>query len=111
MLKTIAVLLLLNIAPLTPQNQRSLVLSSMNDVQYQCLDPACSSSTIINAANMRRCQLACISDPNCRTMTFIPSNHRCELFPDIPSQFGHMVAATGVVTMLATDDRQLSARK
>jgi len=86
-------------------------LSKINDVRYQCLDPGCSPSTILSVVNLIKCQIACLSNVNCRTVTYDQSNSSCELFVDIPSQYGHLVAQTGVVTLIANDDRQLSARK
>ena len=86
-------------------------MSKMNDVQYQCTNPGCSSSNIVFAANLKRCEMACLADANCRTVTFDQSNNQCQLFPDIPSQYGSMVTQPGVVTLTAIDNRLLSARK
>jgi hypothetical protein len=93
------------------QDIRTLKLYKMNDIKYQCINLGCSPSTIVSASNLRRCQIACLSDTNCRTVTFDQSNNHCELFADIPSQYGNTLAQAGVVTMIAIDGRQLSARK
>jgi hypothetical protein len=93
------------------QDIRSLLLSKMIDIQYQCNNPGCSPSTIISVSNLRNCQLVCLSDTQCRTVTFDQSNQQCEVFSDIPSQYGQLLTQTGVVTMTAIDDRRLSARK
>jgi hypothetical protein len=60
---------------------------------------------------LRNCQLACLSDEQCLTVTFDQNSNQCELFSDIPSQYGNLSAQTGVVTMTAIDGRQLPARK
>lgn len=104
-------LLLIIVNQLVSQNIRTLKLSIIIDTKYQCLSPGCSTSNLVYESNLRRCQIACLSDTNCRTITFDQSNNHCELFPDIPSQYGNMSAQADVITMVAIDDRQLSARK
>ena len=93
------------------QNIRTLRLSKMINIKYQCLSPGCSPSTLVSVSTLIRCQIACLSDANCRTVTFDKSDNYCELFPDIPSQYGNMSVQADVVTMVAIDGRQLSARK
>jgi len=111
-MKHAMVLLLLTIiAQSASQNIRTLFLSKTENVRYQCVDPGCSSATIISVANLRDCEITCLSNANCRTATYDQSNSECELFADIPSQYGNLVAQAGVVTLMAIDDRQLSARK
>ncbi len=87
------------------------MLSIMNDVQYQCIDPGCSSSIIMSVSSVRACQIACLMDANCRTATFDQSINECELSPDIPSEYGSMISQADVVTLTAIDNRQKSARK
>jgi hypothetical protein len=94
-----------------PQDIRTLLLYKMSDTQYECIDSGCSPSTITFVSNLMDCQIACLSDANCRTVTFDQFSKDCELFPDTPSQYGNMAAQTGVVTMIAIDNRELSARK
>jgi hypothetical protein len=48
---------------------------------------------------------------NCLTATYDQSNSECGLFADIPNQYGTIVPQAGVVTLMAIDGRQLSARK
>ncbi len=93
------------------QDIRFLSLSEMFDTKYQCNSTGCSSSTIVSVSSLRDCQFLCLSNLQCRTVTFDQTNQQCEVFPDIPSQYGQLLAHTGVITMAATDDRQLSARK
>jgi len=111
MKRTIVLLLLTIIAQSASQNIHTLLLSKTNDVRYQCVDPGCSSPTIITVATLIACEIACLSNINCRTATYGQSNSGCELFADIPSQYGNLVAQAGAVTLMAIDGRQLSARK
>ncbi|UJR11880.1 hypothetical protein I4U23_016059 [Adineta vaga] len=92
------------------QDIRSLILSQVNSIKYQCNNPGCSPSTIAPVSSLRDCEVACLFNPQCRTVTFDQSNNQCRLFPDIPSQYGDLISEPNVVTMIAIDNRQLSAR-
>ena len=93
------------------QNMRSLRLFRMNGKRYQCTNVGCSPSSITVVPSLRSCQLTCLAKGICRTLTFDSSTSRCQLFVDTPSQYGQLLTETDVVTMTATDARQLSARK
>ena len=103
--------LLAFVTQITAQNIRSLFLSQVNDVKYQCVSPDCSPSTVVSASNLQNCQFVCLANTECRTITFDQSTNQCEVFADIPSENGDLLTQTGVVTMTAMDERQLSARK
>jgi hypothetical protein len=107
----IVLFLSLILAQSESQYSNTLMLSIMNDVRYQCVDPGCSSPIIMSVSNLKSCQIACLMDANCRTATFDQSMNQCELSPDIPSEYGTMISQAGVVTLAAIDDRQKSARK
>ena len=104
-------LLFIIITQSVSQNIRTLRLSKMIDTKYQCMTAGCSPSILVSVSTLRRCQIACLSDANCRTVTFDKSSNHCELFPDILSQYGNMLPQADAVTMTAIDGRQLSARK
>ena len=111
MANTKLLLLIITIKLSITQDIRSLILSKVIDINYQCNNPGCSPSTIVPASSLKNCQLACLFNPQCRTVTFGQYNNECRLFPDIPSQYGDLIPEPGVVTMTAIDNRQLSARK
>ncbi|CAF1553305.1 unnamed protein product [Adineta steineri] len=52
--------------------------------------------------------MACLAFGNCRTLTYAKSTGLCQLFSDIPSQYGSLVAQAGFVTLTVIDDRRLS---
>ncbi len=108
---TIVLFLFIIILQSESQYSNTLMLSIMNDVRYQCISPGCSSPIIMSVSNLKSCQIACLMDANCRTATFDQSINQCELSPDIPSEYGSMIAQAGVVTLTAIDNRQKSARK
>ena len=85
------------------------MLSIANNINYECDNSGCSPSTIVSVSSLRNCQYVCLTDAQCRTVTFDENSNQCELFSDIPSQYGNLLAKTGVVTMTVIDDRQLSA--
>ena len=93
------------------QDTRTLMLSIVTNIKYQCDNPGCSPSTIVSVSSLRNCQFVCLNDAQCRTVTFDEYSNQCELFSDIPSQYGNLLAKTGVVTMTVIDHRQLSACK
>ncbi|CAF1178264.1 unnamed protein product [Adineta steineri] len=66
---------------------------------------------IIFGTNSKACQIACLTNMNCRTVTFDQANNKCELFADVPSQYGSLMAQADFVTFIAIDNRQLSPRK
>lgn len=99
------------IASFGAQHIQTITLSKILDVKYQCIDQGCSASTIVYVSSLRNCQIACLTDTQCRTVTFYKSNNQCELFIDIPDQFGNWVGQVDAVSMTAVDDRRLSARK
>ena len=99
------------IKPSIFQNTRFLLLSKTNDVKYQCNIPDCLPSTVVFAGNLRNCELICLANTQCRTITFDQSTNQCEVFSDIPSANGYLLAQTGVVTLTVVDNRQLSARE
>lgn len=83
----------------------------MIDTKYQCNSPGCSPQTIVFTLSLRDCQIACLTDAQCRTASFSQSINQCELFADIAGQYGTLLAEANVVTMIAIDDRAQSTRK
>jgi len=65
----------------------------------------------MSVSNVRACQIACLMDANCRIATFDQSINQCELFANISSENGTMIAQAGIMTLTAIDKTQKSARK
>lgn len=105
------ILLLAVIKHSNSEDTRSILLSITNNVRYQCNQAGCSPSNVISVSSLRRCQIVCLTDSQCRTVAFNLITNQCETFPDIPSQYGSLTAQLSFLTMTATDQRRLSARE
>jgi len=90
---------------------RSLTFTQMIDTKYQCTSPGCSPSTIVTVLSLRYCQIACLADAQCRTASFSQSISQCELFVNIPGEYGTLSEEANVVTMIAIGGRQPSSGK
>jgi hypothetical protein len=93
------------------QDMRSMKLTKLIDTKYQCTSPGCSPSILVPVSSLRDCQIACLADAPCRTASFSQFISQCELFAEIPNEYGTLSAEANVVTMIAIDDRQSSTRK
>ena len=111
MIHQLLLLLLIIVAPAITKDFRTLRMSKVSDVKYQCAASGCSPSTIVTASSLINCQIACISESNCRTITFDESTHQCELFVDTPNQRGNLLVEAGVLTMIAIADQTVSTCK
>ena len=111
MLTTLFLLSLMFIESVNVQDIRTLTLLRMIDTEYQCTGQSCSPTIVIYASNVRRCQMACTTNSQCRTLTYNQSDNRCEMFADIPAHNGYLLNQVGTVTMTTIDSRKLSARK
>ncbi len=108
----IILLLLLNfIAQSFSQDIRSLYLFEIIGKKYQCNTVGCSPSTLSLVSSLNDCEYACLADARCRTLSFDSSKNQCELFINIPSQYGNLLTQASVVTMTTNDYRQIPARK
>ena len=93
------------------QQIQALLLTLSIHTKYQCTNPGCSPSQILPSHSLRSCQISCLINTECRTATFSELNHLCEIFIDTPTQYGILTSELNSMTMIATDDRQLAARK
>ena len=111
MANMILLLLLDFIAQSFLQDIRSLELLEIIGRKYQCTSGGCSPSTFVRGSNLRDCKFACLADASCRTLSFDFSKNQCELFVNIPSQYGNLLTQASAVTMTTTNYKQIHARK
>lgn len=93
------------------QDIRTLKLSKITDVKYDCVIQGCSPLDTVHVLSLRACQIVCLSKIQCRTVNFYQFNNQCEMFAEMPDQYGSLLTQINVITMIAIDDRILSARK
>ena len=96
--------------PIFQNTQASLPWKVVN-VKYQCNYPGCSSLAIVSASNLENCQMACVTNTACRTVTFDSTSNQCQLHSDIPNQSCKQTSQAGVGTPTTVDHEQSSTRK
>ncbi|CAF1052228.1 unnamed protein product [Adineta ricciae] len=74
-------------------------------MKYQCNTSDCSASINVSYSNLRQCQILCLSNTQCCTISYEKMTKRCELFSNLPSQYGQLIAQAGVITMIAISGR------
>ncbi|CAF1263237.1 unnamed protein product [Adineta ricciae] len=92
------------------QNPSQLMLSQMNDIQYDCSLPSCSLPTILTASSLINCQIFCLKSSDCRTLTFDQLSNQCLVFSNHPSHDGSLTTQIGSITMIAIDQRARQQR-
>ncbi|UJR11090.1 hypothetical protein I4U23_015272 [Adineta vaga] len=80
-------------------------MSKIGDSKYECNDSDCSSSKTVSVSDLRHCEIACLVDITCRTLTYDQSNNACQLFVDSPNERGNMLAQTDILTLIVLDNR------
>lgn len=89
----------------------SVLFSISENTQYQCTSPGCTPSQINFTNTLLKCGYACLMNSQCHLANYNHLNHLCEIFADIPSQYGTLLSQLNIATIIAIDDRQASARK
>jgi hypothetical protein len=111
MTSRILFILLTIIVQVAAQDIRTIRLLIVAGMKYQCASAACSSPTIISSLSLRDCQIACLSNDTCQTVTFDQTSGQCVLFSDVASRRGNMSVQIEVLTMIVTDGRSLPTCK
>lgn len=88
---------------LSMQDIRHFRLTRINNMKYQCTTTRCSSPRIVTVRDIRECQIACLADLTCRTITFDQTNIICEIFSTYPTQFGNMIPQTNTHTLITNN--------
>lgn len=105
MISQLAIFQLMFAVCFSSNDMRSMHMSKIGDSRYECTDPGCLSSTTVPVSNLHYCQIACLDDLYCRTVTYDPFINSCEVFFDRPDEHGSMLAEAGVTTWIVTDYR------
>ena len=82
-------------------------MSTMNGWQLQCANTTCIPFATVIVANIRKCQITCLAEVQCKTASFHKLTSNCELFPEIPNSNTNMVANMDTVTMIVIDGTRI----
>ncbi|CAF1057140.1 unnamed protein product [Adineta steineri] len=77
----------------------SMILSLVPDSKFQCANTTCLPFINVIKSNIRNCQVACLTQSQCRAATFHRSTSNCELFGDMLNQNGNMLADVDATSM------------
>ena len=71
--------------------------------QFQCANATCPPFITIIVSDIFDCQIACLSQFQCKATSFHQSTFKCDLFGDMWNQNGNMLADIDTITMLVID--------
>lgn len=93
------------------QEFRSILFKRLTGIEYQCVSMDCSLSTVITKNTLTACSIACLAYSECRTAVFNSTINECRMHPDISTEFGSLNPRSGIITLIANNERLLTARK
>ncbi|CAF4461047.1 unnamed protein product, partial [Adineta steineri] len=81
------------------QDTRSVLMTVMNGLKFQCTNTTCTPFLNLNTRNVLTCQMACLAQTECKAATFHLLTSNCELFTNMSNQNVNMVADLDTVSM------------
>ncbi|CAF1443645.1 unnamed protein product, partial [Adineta steineri] len=81
------------------EDTRSVRMSLIPDSKFQCANTTCLPFINVIASNIKKCQVACLTQIQCRAATFHRSTSNCELFADVLNQNENMLADVDATSM------------
>ncbi|CAF1338943.1 unnamed protein product [Adineta steineri] len=81
------------------EDMRSVRMSLIPDSKFQCANTTCLSVINVITSNIKKCQVACLTQSQCRAATFHRSTSNCELFADMLNQNENMLADVDATSM------------
>ncbi|CAF4298362.1 unnamed protein product [Adineta steineri] len=91
--------LLMIITQAVGEDAQSMTMSLMVDSKFQCANSTCLPFINVITSNIRNCQIACLTQSQCRAATFHRSTSNCELFSDMLNQNGNILADVDATSM------------
>ncbi|CAF1570604.1 unnamed protein product [Adineta ricciae] len=82
------------------EDMRSVQMKIITGYRFQCATTTCLPFETIATSNIRKCQMACLSEEHCRAGSFHQDTSACELFIDILGQTSNMLAEPNTTTIL-----------
>ncbi|CAF1134574.1 unnamed protein product [Adineta steineri] len=81
------------------QDIRSMEMSLMPDIKFQCANTTCLPFISVITTDIRNCQFACLGQSQCIAATFHRSTSNCELFNNMLSQNGNLLGDVDAISM------------
>ncbi|CAF1301115.1 unnamed protein product [Adineta steineri] len=92
-------LLFMIIKQIIGEDTGSVIMSLISDSKFQCANTTCLPFINVITSNIRNCQVACLTQSQCRAATFHRSTSNCELFGDMLNQNGNMLTDVDTTSM------------
>ncbi|CAF4097455.1 unnamed protein product, partial [Adineta steineri] len=77
----------------------SIIMSLVPDSKFQCANTTCLPFINIITSNVRNCQVACLTQSQCRAATFHRSTSNCKLFADMSNENENMLTDVDASSM------------
>ncbi|CAF1383593.1 unnamed protein product [Adineta steineri] len=78
---------------------QSMIMSLMINSKFQCANTTCLPFINVFTSNIMNCQVACLTQSQCRAATFHRSTSNCELFDNMLNQNGNMLGDVDAISM------------
>ena len=92
---------------LLAEDIRSMKMSLRRGWKFQCANTTCLPFARNNVSSILQCQTACLFYSMCKTISFYQTTSSCEMFGDMQSQLGNMLAAVDTTTMIVIDGTRI----
>ncbi|CAF1193263.1 unnamed protein product [Adineta steineri] len=92
-------LLFMTITQVVGEDIQSMIMSLMIDSKFQCANTSCLPFINVFTSNIMNCQVACLTQSQCRAATFHRSTFNCELFDNMLNQNESILADIDAVSM------------
>ncbi|CAF1667427.1 unnamed protein product [Adineta ricciae] len=82
------------------QDIKSVTMTTMNGLEFQCANSNCLPFVTTTAPNILQCQIHCLRQPQCKATTFQATTCKCQLFNNTADQNSNLQANIQVTTMI-----------
>ncbi|CAF4116996.1 unnamed protein product, partial [Adineta steineri] len=92
-------ILFMIVAQVVGEDTQSMIMSLMVDSKFQCANTTCLPFINVFTSNIMNCQVACLTQSQCRAATFHRLTSNCELFDNMLNQNGSILADVDAISM------------
>jgi hypothetical protein len=90
-----------------PDDLRSFHISVLAGWQFQCSNTTCSPFNTVIVSSVRKCQMACLAQIQCRIANYYQSTSLCELFVQALNQNSNMSLNADAVAMIVMTETRI----